>query len=313
VDGTIVAYHWDMGDGASYEEMDVSHSFAATGSYTVTLTVTDNDGLSDSAFIVVQVTNERPVAVIDAMLESHNVGDPVTFAATGSYDTDGELVAYDWDFGDGQTAPGVTVQHRYATGGDFVARLTVTDNAGAIDSITQAISVIDSTGNTAPTAVYAVECSDLTCTFDGAASFDADGTIAAYAWDFGDGTRTGGQSVVHSFATAGTYAATLTVTDNGGAADTTTREVNVSSLDSSGITLTVSTYKVKGTKNAELFWTNATGVDVEIHRRRNRATQIISAMNDGAFLDSVGGGGSYSYKVCEIGGLVCSPEVLAEF
>src|SRR5262249_55684811 len=70
-------------------------------------------------------------------------------------------------------------------------------------------------GNAAPTAYFISECSGLNCSFDGSSSWAADG-IAAYSWDFGDGTTGSGPKAQHSYLAKGTYRVTLTVTDSGG-------------------------------------------------------------------------------------------------
>jgi PKD repeat protein len=81
--------------------------------------------------------------------------------------------------------------------------------------------------NTPPTASFTASCTDLACTVDGSASSDPDGTIAGYAWDFGDGSTGSGATASHAFATAGTYPISLTVTDDDGATATTTDTVTV--------------------------------------------------------------------------------------
>ena len=66
-----------------------------------------------------------------------------------------------------------------------------------------------------------------TVTFSGAGSSDPDGTIAGYAWSFGDGTTGTGATPSHTYAADGTFTVTLTVTDDDGATGTTTRSVTV--------------------------------------------------------------------------------------
>lgn len=84
-------------------------------------------------------------------------------------------------------------------------------------------------GNQPPTASFTLDCTLLTCTFDGSASSDADGSIVDYSWDFGDGQSGGGALVEHTFAASGTYTVSLTVTDDAAATGSTTRSANVSS------------------------------------------------------------------------------------
>lgn len=81
--------------------------------------------------------------------------------------------------------------------------------------------------NQAPSASFTVACTNLTCSFNGSGSSDADGTIAGYAWRFGDGGSAQGVQVSHAYAAAGTYQVTLSVTDTGGLAGSQTNSVTV--------------------------------------------------------------------------------------
>ncbi|MBW3581534.1 MAG: S8 family serine peptidase [Euryarchaeota archaeon] len=89
--------------------------------------------------------------------------------------------------------------------------------------------------NSPPTASFTAGCNDLACSFDGSGSTDTDGTISSYAWDFGDGTTGSGATVSHTYAAGGTYTVTLTVTDDGGATDSDSKSVTVSSGTSSSL------------------------------------------------------------------------------
>ena len=81
--------------------------------------------------------------------------------------------------------------------------------------------------NSPPVASFTFSCSRFTCSFNGAASYDSDGTITNYAWKFGDGTTGSGPAVSHTYASPGTYTVTLTVTDNGGATGFQSNSVTV--------------------------------------------------------------------------------------
>ena len=98
--------------------------------------------------------------------------------------------------------------------------MTVTDNGGAIDIATLAV-----TANAPPIALFTSACISLTCTFDASASSDSDGTITSYAWTFGDATAGSGATVSHTYAATGTHTVTLTVTDNGAATSTHAQSV----------------------------------------------------------------------------------------
>ena len=77
------------------------------------------------------------------------------------------------------------------------------------------------------TATPASGSAPLVVTFDGSSSSDQDGTIASYDWIFGDGGSATGRTTNHTYQSAGSYSARLTVTDNGGATNTTTLAIVV--------------------------------------------------------------------------------------
>jgi PKD repeat protein len=181
-------------------------------------------GTFTDAFTITRgVANRAPTAVAGvtcAMLTC-------TFDAGASADPDGSIAAYSWAFGDGSTATGPMPIHTYAQPGGYLATLTVTDNLGATGTTTRDVTVSGPV-NLPPTGVVTASCTDLSCTFDATGSTDPDGSIVAYSWAFGDGATGTGPSVPHGYAAAGTYIATLTVTDNHGATGTATGTVTVS-------------------------------------------------------------------------------------
>lgn len=135
------------------------------------------------------------------------------------------LTGYTWDMGDGTTLTGLTADHTYAKGGTYRVTLTVTDSLKT--SSTQAQVVAVTPANVAPTASFTATPSGLAVSVDGTASTDSDGSIAKLAWTFGDGGAATGVTASHTYAAAGTYTITLTVTDDKGATASTTRSVTV--------------------------------------------------------------------------------------
>jgi serine protease len=165
--------------------------------------------------------------------------------------------------------------------------------------------------NGPPIASFTYNCAGLTCSFDGSGSTDSDGTIASYAWNFGDGTAGTGVNATRSYAAGGTYTVILTVTDNGGLTGTTSQPVTVTAPPTGGISLTANAYKVQGLQKVDLSWNGATGTSVDIFRDGSQVT----VANSGAYTDhiNVRGGGTYTYRVCEAGTSICSPDVNASF
>lgn len=229
-----------------------------------------------------------------------------------SGDSDGTIASWSWDFGDGATSTAQNPSHTYADDGTYTVTLTVTDDDGATDSSSQSVTVSSGTTNSPPTADFSYTCTDLACDFDGSASSDSDGSISSYDWTFGDGATGTGTTVSHTYAAGGTYTVTLTVTDDGGATDSSSQDVTVTEPSSGDITLSVSAYKVRGTQYADLFWSGATSTNVDVYRD---GSVVATTANDGEHTDTTGqkGGGSAVYKICEAGTTTCSAEVTANW
>jgi len=216
-DGSIVEYYWDFGDGSNASGVTVMHSYGDEGNYTVTLTVTDDDDANDSASSVKSVLNRSPVPVFTESATTVFTGESISFNASSSYDSDGVVVSYYWDFGDGSNATGVVVSHAYVDDGNYTVVLTATDDDGATDTISAVKSVL----NRSPVPVFTESATTVftgePVTFNASASYDPDGVIVEYFWDFGDGTNATGVVVEHSYADNSNYTISLVVTDNDGA------------------------------------------------------------------------------------------------
>ena len=144
-----------------------------------------------------------------------------TFTSTST--DDGPLTQV-WDFGDGTGSGEAVALHPYPAGGPYTVRLTVTDEHGATATAERSITVIAPV-NIPPTAAFTSSCSGLACTFTNTSS-DTDGTMT-HAWAFGDSTGSSVVSPAHTYATAGTYTVTLTVTDDDLARSTASQAVTV--------------------------------------------------------------------------------------
>ncbi|QXG74975.1 PKD domain-containing protein [Modestobacter sp. L9-4] len=138
-DGTVAAWDWAFGDGTTGTGATTSHTWPATGTYAVVLTVTDDDGATASTTRQVTVTapNKAPTAAFTSTVS----GLSAAFDSAGSADVDGQLVARAWDFGDGATSGVAAPSHTYAAAGTYAVKLTVTDDDGASATVTQSVTV----------------------------------------------------------------------------------------------------------------------------------------------------------------------------
>ena len=158
------------------------------------------------------------------------------FDATGSTDPDGQIVSYAWNFGDGNTSTGDTTSNVFTTPGTYNVELIVTDDSAASDSFVVAVVVSPADSNQAPIATFTATpptgAAPLSVFFDGTGSTDPDGQIVSYAWNFGDGNTSTGDTTSNVFTTPGTYNVELIVTDDSAASDTFVVAVVVSPADS---------------------------------------------------------------------------------
>ncbi len=247
-DGRIVSYEWTLRPDAEYADTEfvfgdsddplIGLRLNRRGFHRVDLRVTDDEGATDAEFVLILVSdvfaeNERPVADFSADNEDVFAGETVNFDGSGSYDSDGEIVNYNWDFGDGTTGTGINPFHIYNTPGGYEVTLTVTDDDGATDADDLVITVFDANQN--PAADINVNSLNgfigFSLNFDGSGSYDSDGEIVNYNWDFGDGTTSNLPVVSHAFVNDGVYTIILRVTDNDGAVDEESVDINVGLID----------------------------------------------------------------------------------
>jgi PKD repeat protein len=144
-DGHIMSYDWIFGDGSTGSSVSPFHVYTSAGTYTVKLTVTDDEGVIDTATGKITVTseaqNEDPKANFLSDPNSGAAPLTVSFDATGSKDPDGTIVSFMWDFGDGVTSTRQVTSNQYTSEGIYSVTLTVTDNDGSKNTTTSMITV----------------------------------------------------------------------------------------------------------------------------------------------------------------------------
>lgn len=226
-DKAVTAYSWNfagqvaqMSSGATTSAQATNVRYTANGTYPVSLTVRDAEGLTHTTTMNVTAVDAAPVAritpVCDARLNC-------TFGGETSTD-DGMITSYRWTFSNGQTAAVRSPVVRFSSPTPVTATLTVTDDANQTHTTTLQYQVAFQQ----PTASFTATCQGLTCTIDATASSIPAG-IRNITMDLGNGAISGGANTrrVMTYAQPGTYTMRVTVEDINRQTATTTRTVTV--------------------------------------------------------------------------------------
>jgi PKD repeat protein len=208
-------------------------TFPSAGDQPITATYAGDvrfNGSSDSENHRVESENTPPTAAFSP--PSCTAGQPCPFN-DGSTDSDGSVVGWAWDFGDGGASNEQNPSHIYAAAGSYNVKLTVRDDDGATSEVTQQVTVNAAPINNPPTAAFThSDCSaGMECQFtDASTDPEGNSTIVAWEWDFGDfsGPSTE-QNPKHTYIVGAgfTYRVTLTVRDNQGLTGSTFQDVTV--------------------------------------------------------------------------------------
>ena len=217
VNGNIVSWLWDFGDGTTSVERHPSHTFASAGDYQVSLTVTTENQCANTATKTVTV---RPNLQANFQLSGACAGKEATFTnrtvATAN-------TTYHWDLGDGTTSTLTEPAHTYREAGTYRVALTATSTDGCSSSETKDITIFPlPQADFTPTSA----CATTSFTFQGRSSV-ATGLITGWKWDFGDGSTSVAQQPSHTYARAGDYTVRLEVTSDKGCSSFVERQVKV--------------------------------------------------------------------------------------
>ncbi|OPY53100.1 MAG: PKD domain protein [Methanosaeta sp. PtaU1.Bin112] len=182
--------------------------------------------------VALRPLNDPPVAEFKRSPYAPDAGEMVSFDASSSRDIGigGKIESYIWDFGDGSNAIGINAAHFYTQGGKYPVNLTVVDNDGAENYSLQIIEV-----NSLPSPFINISPEEplimgQIVSFDATSSLDEDGAIENYEWDFGDKSYSDKACEQKVYSNEGNMTVNLTVTDDRGARNTTSRKISVWSI-----------------------------------------------------------------------------------
>lgn len=140
LDGDIVKWKWDFGDGNTSNLSQSTHTYEDDGIYTITLNVTDDDGATSEISKQIQILNVKPVARFSYNPEKPIINESVNFLDY-SIDFDGEITKYNWDFGDGTSSKDGNPSHNYKKAATYQVNLEVTDDDGETESVSKFVII----------------------------------------------------------------------------------------------------------------------------------------------------------------------------
>jgi gliding motility-associated-like protein len=206
------SYQWHFGDGNTSTQVNPTHFYTQPGDYLVKLVATSGIGCTDSISKMVHVDSIPKAGFVATTV---CVGNATLFTDTSKF-----AIAWNWNFGDGNTSTLQNPSHLYASAGTYPVRLIVTNNKGCRDTVTQNVIVNPkpTASFTATTACYGTptQFTDLTS-----------GSPIGWNWNFGDGNVSTQQNPQHLYSVPGSYTVKLIVTSGIGCSDSTTQTVIV--------------------------------------------------------------------------------------
>jgi PKD repeat protein len=198
--GNPTSWAWSFGDGGNSSVENPTHTYAAAGNYTVSLTARNAAG-QDTANKVVAVTAGTAPTAKFAFTTN---GNQVNFVDQST----GNPTSWAWDFGDNKSSTDRNPVHTYAAAGSYTVTLTVANTAGS----NSASDVVKIAAGTAPTAAFTWSANGFKVNFLDRST----GSPTSWSWDFGDGTFDVNENPVHTYASAGSFTVTLTATNSAG-------------------------------------------------------------------------------------------------
>jgi len=209
--GFNLVYQWDMGDGTTYTTQNVTHNYADSGTYIVTLIVTEpmcsgTDTIITSVYINYGAPPIDAGFTVNTSTSCNALDVAVTDTSIGS-----DLV-YAWDMGDGSTYTTQNAAHSYADSGTYSVTLIITDTAcNQTDTVVQLVIV--AYGVPPVFAGFTVNTNTSCSALDVALTDTSIGSNLVYVWEMGDGTTYNTQNVNHTYADSGDYTVILIITD----------------------------------------------------------------------------------------------------
>lgn len=218
----ISSYRWLFGDGTSGTGHNISHSYAQSGLYDISLIIVDRNGCRDTMVKPQYIRVNGPSAGFTVSPTTSCLLSDVTFTDTSHNDGINPIVSWTWNYGDGviQTLNAGPFIHSYATGGAYNISLAVTDAVGCSDTVRMNSALTISRPVAAFTSNDTLSCPGKNIQFSNTST----GNTLSYEWYFGDGSPISNSAApVHVYGADGLFDIKLVVSDFYGCKDSLTR------------------------------------------------------------------------------------------
>ena len=222
IEGNIVSYYWDFGDGNISFEKNPIHRYSKKNQYNIHLVILDEEQSRAECFKKLTFINMLPIVNFTYLPKAPTTWELVEFNDL-SID-DGLVQSWEWNFGDGNISNKKNPSHRYKNSGVYYVSLIILDDLGEMNETIKKIKIKNSPpianfsySPKAPTNIDYIKFSDM--------SSDSDGYIISWLWDFGDGNESYEQNPNQRYLLADTYLVSLTVVDNNGGIGTFNLEI----------------------------------------------------------------------------------------
>ena len=249
-----IAYDWDFDDTGTSTLQNPSHPYAPVPfTYNVVLIVIDiTNGCSDTVMQSVHIGNQANPGFI-FIPDTLCAGNIIQFIDTSTIAAGDSISLSSWDFGDSTSGFGDTITHVYANNGTYTITLTVTAWTACDTSISQTINVLES-----PVAGFTSNdtCLGFAISFMNTSTTPGGTIITNYLWQFGDSTTDTASNPSHTYANAGTYYVTLTVTNDFGCTGTISDSVTVYAKPVAQFTIT----QIYGCSKDTVFFVNTSSI-----------------------------------------------------
>lgn len=216
---TINSTIWNMGDGTSYNNSDITHQYASAGNLTIELIVSDVNGCADTVSHTIPVYN-NPIAAFPIPAAC---GINVNYTDQSTLNGGSAINTWNWNFGDAATSTLQNPNHIYANTGTFNVSLEVVNANGCADTLIQSVVLHE-----LPNAAFSYNdvCRYLSGNFTSTSTSNID-PITGYDWTMHDGVQFSTANVSYPYNVDGSYPVTLIVTTNFGCSDTVTQNITI--------------------------------------------------------------------------------------